>query len=301
MMKLIESTVMFDPEAHTYHTLEGVQLQGITGMLRRQLFPDEYKDVPRHVLDNAAERGTAIHKLCELVDDLGIVPDNPEAQAYIRMKADLGLKYVASEYLVSDNARFASAIDKVYADGEKFVLADIKTTYRLNEAYVRWQLSVYAFLFELQNPGAEISGLLALWLRDGKASATQLERIPPEVITSLLEAEAEGRQFANPYATPATSDSLPEKYRQMEQSIIDIIRQQKHWEEQKKTLADGLMKEMVKAGAYSWEGESIKVTRKAGTIREDIDKKRLKGEHPDIYAAYAKETPVAGSITIKIK
>lgn len=301
MMKLIESTVIFDPEAHTYHTPEGVQLQGITGMIRRQLFPDEYKDVPRHVLDNAAERGTAIHQLCELVDELGIEPDNPEAKAYIRLKADMGLEHVASEYLVSDNAHFASAIDKVYADGGKFVLADIKTTYRLNEEYVRWQLSIYAFLFELQNPGAEISGLLALWLRDGKASATPLERIPPEIITSLLEAEVEGRQFANPYDTPAAPDSLPEKYRQMEQSIVNIIRQQKYWEEQKKAMADGLMKEMVKAGAYSWEGEVIKVTRKAGTIREDFDKKRLKGDHPDIYAEYAKETPVAGSITIKIK
>lgn len=33
------------------------QLQGITGMISRQLFPDKYKDVPDFVLKRAAEKG----------------------------------------------------------------------------------------------------------------------------------------------------------------------------------------------------------------------------------------------------
>lgn len=300
-MELVKPTVIFDPEAHTYHTPEGVKLQGITGMLRRQLFPDEYRDVPQHILDHAAERGHAVHQLCELVDDLGITSEEADAQAYIRLKADQGLRYRASEYLVSDNTRFASAIDKVYEDGESsFILADIKTTYRLNEEYVRWQLSIYAYLFELQNPGAKASGLLALWIRDGHASAYALERIPSGIIISLLEAEAEGRQFVNPLATPETV-TLPDKYQQMEQSIIEIDRQARYWAEQKKALMDGIMREMVLAGAYQWEGDSIKFTRKKDGIRKSFDPKRLEKDHPDIYSAYLTETPVAGSVTLKIK
>ena len=300
-MELVEPTVIFDPEAHAYHTPEGVQLQGITGMLRRQLFPDEYRDVPQHILDRAAERGHAVHQLCELVDDLGITSEEADAQAYIRLKSEKGLRYRASEYLVSDNTRFASAIDKVYEDGESsFILADIKTTYRLNEEYVRWQLSIYAYLFELQNPGAKASGLLALWIRDGHASAYALERIPSDIIISLLEAEAEGRQFANPLATPETVN-LPDKYRQMEQSIIEIDRQARYWAEQKKALMDGIMREMVLAGAYQWEGDSIKLTRKKDGIRKAFDAKKLAEDHPDIYAEYLKESPQAGSITLKIK
>ena len=298
-MKLVKSPVIFDPAAHTYHTPDGRQLQGITGMLRRQLFPDEYRDVPQAVLRQAAERGHNIHQTLELVDDLGITPDNPEAQAYIRLKEKQGLCPVASEYLVSDGARFASAIDKVYEEGEDcFTLADIKTTYRLNEEYVRWQLSVYAYLFELQNPGARVIRLLALWIRDGHASAYPVERIPAEIVKELLDAEAEGRQFANPLVATVT---LPEKYRQMEQAICEIERQAKYWAEKKKALADGILQEMVLAGAYEWEGEHIKLTRKKDGIRYDFDKKRLKGEHPDIYAAYVKETPVSGSIILKIK
>lgn len=299
-MELVKPTVIFDPEAHAYHTPEGVKLQGITGMLRRQLFPDEYRDVPQHILDRAAERGHAVHQLCELVDDLGITSEEADAQSYIRLKADQGLRYRASEYLVSDNTRFASAIDKVYEDGENsFILADIKTTYRLNEEYVRWQLSIYAYLFELQNPGAKVSGLLALWIRDGHASAYTLERIQADIIISLLEAEAEGRQFVNPLSR--ADITLPERYRQMEQSIIEIDRQARYWAEQKKALMDGLMQEMVRAGAYQWDGDSIKLTRKKDSIRKAFDAKKLAEDHPDIYAEYLKELPQAGSITLKIK
>lgn len=299
-MELVKPTVIFDPEAHAYHTPEGVQLQGITGMLRRQLFPDEYRDVPQHILDRAAERGHAVHQLCELVDDLGITPEEADAQAYIRLKSEKGLRYRASEYLVSDNTRFASAIDKVYEDGESsFILADIKTTYRLNEEYVRWQLSIYAYLFELQNPGAKASCLLALWIRDGHASAYAMERIPAEIVTALLDAEAEGRQFVNPLSR--ADITLPERYRQMEQSIIEIDRQARYWAEQKKALMDGLMQEMVRAGAYQWDGDSIKLTRKKDSIRKAFDAKKLSEDHPDIYAEYLKELPQAGSITLKIK
>lgn len=298
-MELVNSTVIFDPEAHTYHTPEGVELQGITGMLHRQLFPDEYRDVPQHILDRAAQRGHAVHQLCELADDLGVTPEEPDGLAYVRLREEMGLVYRASEYLVSDNRRFASAIDKVYEEGDDaFTLADVKTTYRLNEDYVRWQLSVYAYLFELQNPGARVVRLLALWVRDGRASAFPMERIPSDIVTALLEAEAEGRQFVNPLSMPST---LPEKYRQMEQSIAEIDRQARYWTERKKELMDGIMREMVSAGAYSWEGERIRLTRKKDGIRRSFDQKRLEKDHPDIYAAYVTESPVAGSVTLKIK
>lgn len=298
-MELVNSTVIFDPEAHTYHTPEGVELQGITGMLHRQLFPDEYRDVPQHILDRAAQRGHTVHQLCELADDLGITPEEPDGLAYVRLRDEMGLVYRASEYLVSDNRRFASAIDKVYEEGDDaFTLADVKTTYRLNEDYVRWQLSIYAYLFELQNPGARVVRLLALWVRDGRASAFPMERIPSNIVTSLLEAEAEGRQFVNPLSMPST---LPEKYRQMEQSIAEIDRQARYWTERKKELMDGIMREMVSAGAYSWEGERIRLTRKKDGIRRSFDQKRLEKDHPDISTAYVTESPVAGSVTLKIK
>ena len=59
MIELVKSSVVFNEENHTY-MLGEKQLQGITGMISRQLFPDKYKDVPDFVLKRAAEKGSLI-------------------------------------------------------------------------------------------------------------------------------------------------------------------------------------------------------------------------------------------------
>lgn len=301
-MELVKSNVIFDQQAHTYTTPEGVCLQGITGMLERQLFPDKYSGVPDFVMRRAAERGSFIHEVCELVDDLGIEHESEEARNYQRLKEEHALRYEASEYLVSDNEHFASCIDKVYRESDtEFSLGDIKTTYKLDKEYVRWQLSVYAYLFERQNPGCKVVRLFAIWLRDSKSELVEVDRIPDEVVIALMSAEIDGVKFANPYALPAPPNELPQKYQEMEQAIVEIDRQERYWKEQKKILMDGIMQEMVKAGAYSWESEAIRLTRKKEGIRKDFDKKSLKKDCPEIYAKYIIETPVSGSVTLKIK
>lgn len=300
-MQLIKSQVIFNQEAHTYTTLDGVCLQGITGMIERQLFPNKYSGVPDFIMKKAAERGSFVHEVCELIDDLGVLHDSDEAKNYQNLKDLYGLQCEASEYLVSDNEHFASCIDKVYRESDnEFSLGDIKTTYKIDNEYVRWQLSVYAYLFEKQNPGCKVVRLFVIWLRGNIAELVVVERISNGIVLDLLDAEISGRQFVNPYAVPAVSGDLPKKYQEMEQSIIEIDEQAKYWADKRKELTDGVMKEMVKAGEYSWKGESISFTRKKDSIREDFDKKAFKKDHPDLYKKYLKETPVVGSVTLKI-
>lgn len=301
-MELSKSPVVFDPVAHTYTLPDGTCLhEGITGMLGRQLFADKYAGVPEHVMSRAAERGTMVHEACELIDTLGVVHESPEAHAYLRLKETYGLQHEASEYLVSDEVRFATCIDKVYRDGDAaFSLADIKTTYSLDKEYVRWQLSVCAVLFEHQNPGAKVNRLMAVWLRGGKGELAEVERIPDDVVKALLAAEATGQPFVNPLATAETSDTLPDKYRQMEQSIIEIDRQARYWAEQRKVLMDGVMQEMVKAGGYRWKGEGITFTRRKDSIRQVFDREAFDRNHPGLYAQYLKDQPQTGSVTLKL-
>ena len=295
-MELVKSPVIFDQEHHTY-TLNGRRLQGITGMLSRRLFPGKYADVPEAVMRKAKEKGSMIHEVCELIDELGITHESIEARKYIELKDLYGLHHEASEYLVSDEEYFASAIDKVYRESDTdFTLADIKTTYELDTEYVQWQLSIYAYLFEHQNPGCKAVRLLAIWLRGEKSKIVEVKRIPDETIASLLLAEIEGR----PFDKPETKLSLPEKYRAMEAEMANVARQAKFWTEKKKELADGLMKEMVKAGAYKWEGETVSVTRKQDSIRKTFDAKSFERDYPELYNQYMKETPVIGSITLKV-
>lgn len=296
-MKLIKSQVIFNPDEHTY-MLGDKELSGITSVISRQLFPDKYRDVPEDVLRKAAERGTMIHSICELVDDMGITHDSDEAQGYKELKDDWGLRYECSEYLVSDNERYASCIDKVYRENETdFTLGDIKTTYVLDKESVRWQLSIYAYFFELQNPGCNAVRLIGIWLRGKNHEIVEVERIPSEVVVNLLKCDSEGRQFVNPYSiSPVT---LPDEYRKMERTIQEIVSQAKYWSDKKKEITDGIMMAMVEAGEYSWKGDIISFTRKKDTIRKDFDKKAFEKDYPDLYKKYLKEIPVAGSVTLK--
>ncbi len=296
-MKLIKSQVIFNPDEHTY-MLGGKELSGITSVISRQLFPNKYRDVPEYVLKKAAERGTMIHSICELVDDMGISHDSDEAQGYKELKDDWGLRYECSEYLVSDNEHYASCIDKVYRENETdFTLGDIKTTYVLDKESVRWQLSIYAYLFELQNPGCKAVRLIGIWLRGKNHEIVEVERIPSEVVVNLLKCDSEGRQFVNPYSiSPIT---LPDEYRKMERTIQEIVSQAKYWSDKKKEIADAVMMSMVEAGEYSWKGDIISFTRKKDTIRKDFDKKAFEKDYPDLYNKYLKDIPVVGSVTLK--
>lgn len=302
MYKLKKSKVVFYPATHTYVTPDGRMLDGITGMISRQLFPSKYDGVDEETMRNAAERGSFIHSVCELVDSLNIEHESPEAMGYKELKDTYGLRHEESEYLVSDNVHFASCIDKVYRDGEStFTLADIKTTYKLDKEYVRWQLSIYAYLFERQNPGTKVLHLYAIWLRGERHELVEVERIPDDVVVSLMEHEVGGEQFTNPYAPSVTDTSLPEKYAAMEDAIAEIDRQYKYWSEKKKELADGVKFEMQNAGVSKWVGDRVSFTRKEDSEREDFDKKRFAADHPDLYKAYLIKTKVSGSVILKVK
>lgn len=296
-MNLRESEVLFNQEEHTY-TIHGKKLKGITGMLHRQLFPDEYKDVPEHILRQAAERGTLIHETCELVDELNATPSSVEGANYLRVKTEHGLMHECSEYLVSDEEHFASNIDKVYrVSDDTFILADIKTTYKVNKDYIRWQLSIYAYLFELQNKGARVERLYGIWLRGDKAELIEVDRVPAVEIRRLLDCEIEGTQFS----TAVISDSkMPDKYLALQMQIAEIESQAKYWADKKKELLSGIKEEMDAAGVIKWVGDSVTITRKRDTEREDFDKASFKKAYPEIYSEFIKRTPVSGGVTIKI-
>ena len=60
-IELNSSGVIFNKEEHTYE-LNGKRLTGITEMLQRQLFPDEYTDIPWQIVKKAGESGTSVHE-----------------------------------------------------------------------------------------------------------------------------------------------------------------------------------------------------------------------------------------------
>lgn len=184
-VELVKSAVVFDELEHSYSFL-GAELSGITSLLHRTLFADKYTGIAPEVLAKAAEYGHNIHEQIEIVDSLGVESDHPSVQDYCKMKRENNLTPLVNEYLVSDEVAYASSIDIVFDD---YTLADIKTTSRLDMEYLSWQLSIYAYLFEMQNPGLKVPRLLAIWLpkpRYGKSTLVEVPRKSKDAIKVLM-------------------------------------------------------------------------------------------------------------------
>lgn len=296
--ELIKSPVVFNDDEHTYWLGEK-QLSGITGMLQSQLFPDMYKGVSEAVLNRAALKGTAVHTTIEFVDEFNISNGTIQADNYLRICEENNLTYEASEYIVSDLEHFASPIDKVYrVSDDEFILADIKTTATFHKEYVQWQLSIYATLFERQNPGAKVVGLAGIWLRDDKSKYVKVERIAPETIDALLHAEIAGEQFDNPLTKIETFD---ESQVALTDSLADIERQIKALTKQREEMVSNLKAAMEMHNVKKWETDSVKVTYVDATSRESFDSKQFKVDHSDLYEQYKKVSAVKASIKITLK
>lgn len=298
MITLQDSGVRFDQEQHRYF-LGVAELSGITGFLKKHVFPDKYKDIPQWILDRAASNGTLIHESIELLDG-GFPPAemSDELKSYQRIKKENNLTTVANEYIVSDKEHFASGIDLVLTnDKEEIILADIKTTSVLDKEYVSWQLSIYAYLFEMQNPSLKANKLFVIWLRGDKSEYAEVERIDTEIIKDLLQCEVDGREFVNPLAKPEAD--VPVAIKNAEYSVHTLVTQLKELNEKKKQLSEGLLKLMQENDVKSYKGQYITLSRKAAYTKKSIDNKKLEKKYPEVYAACIKETNYPETLQIR--
>lgn len=301
MIELVESGVVFNEENHTYF-LGDKQLSGITGMIKRQLFPDKYKEVPQYILERAADRGTRVHHECQFVDTTGFEPESQEAMNYLLLRTGAGYKALANEYTVSDGENFASNIDSVWEKNEKIALVDVKTTYAPDEEYLAWQLSIYAYLFELQNPHLKVDRLFGAWLYNEKSELIPLVRKSDVEVKRLLQCEIEGTRYLD------TETALEHKQDEVQLLPKDVIN--KYLEavaevERIQPFIDGfkdsLKRAMVEHDVKSWDTGVLKATITPAGIKKSFDTKRFQSEHPELYKQYIKETETAASIRITLR
>lgn len=191
-MKLAKSGVVFNEIEHTY-TYLGSRLTGVTSLLSRTIFRDKYSGIPKEVLAKAADYGHNIHEQIEMVDSMGVTSDTPAVQDYLRIRQENGLIPIANEYLISDEEYMASSIDVIYGveGSDVYVdITDVKTTSKLDMEYLSWQLSIYAYLFERQNPHLRVRRLLAMWLpkpQYGRSALVEVLRKSKEAIDVLIK------------------------------------------------------------------------------------------------------------------
>lgn len=296
MITLRESGVLFNKASHRYH-LDGKVLQGITSTLVRRAYPDTYKDIPEEKLMRAASRGTAIHQAIEDYEEQSILSDKAELMSYVRIKESNGLEHVASEYLVTDGERYASAIDHVFVDAEgNIILADIKTTSEKHYENVACQLSIYKRFFEQQNPSLKVTKIVLIWLRGEKEEYRELQPWEDEWLDALFLADAEDK----PFDINITYGDLPDKVAAAEDEIVRIESTISELTEKSKAIKADMYKLLERYNKPSYTGARVRLTKVLPTEKESFDTAKFKAEHPDMYAQYLKKTTTSGSLRITI-
>lgn len=293
---LHKSAIIFNEIEHTY-SINGKSLSGTTSILGKYLFPNQYDNVSEEVLEVARERGSLVHSQIQMdFEGFTIAEPTEEFNAF----KSLGLDIIESEYIVSNNTSVASAIDLV---GSNYTLYDIKTTSKLNKEYVSWQLSIYAYLFELQNPTLKVNNLAAIHLRGNDAKVVEVTRIADEHIVALLSAYERGEEtFSNPLKQLATTEEeMLQKASELEQFIINLELQVKEYKAKQDEVKENLMALMDERGITKLETDNVCITRKADSTRESVDSKALKEKFAEVYNEVKKTTKVKGSIIIKLK
>ena len=304
---LKDSGVIFNKENHTYE-LNGKMLQGITTMLQRQLFSTEYEGIPWAIVKKAGEYGSQVHDSCEDFDKNWNNDGSQEVQDYISICKEYGFTHEASEYTVTDGSNFASNIDKVFRVSDNtFDLADLKTYGKLTADKLekaRWQLSIYAYFFELVNPKAKVGRLAIIHIRnkqrkngtyDHISEAIFVDRIPKDIVKELLEAELEQRQYLNPY-------DMPEEYKQKESRIRQLIEMKDNIEDELKGIKTDILGAMETLNVKSWcSVGGMRLTRKLPSTRSTFNLELFKQDYPNLdYSKYMKQSNIAGSLTIAI-
>lgn len=305
-VQLKDSGVLFDEEQHTY-LLGDKYLSGITGMLQRQFFPNEFEGIPQYIVDQAAQYGTSVHQSCEDFDHSWINDGTQEVQDYIQICKDYKLQHECSEYTVTDGKDWASRIDKVYrVSDDTFDLADIKTYGQMTPeklAKARWQLSCYAAMFEMQNKKAKVGRLFIIHLRnkqkkDGSwdhiAEIIFVNRIPSDICEDLLATDLRGKQFADPFG-------IPEEYKSQEAEIRELIQTKAEVEERLSQIKAKILEDMTAKNVKLWATDTMRLTRKLPTTRTAFDLQKFKKDNPDLnYDDYLKESQVSGSLLIAV-
>jgi len=175
--------IEFLEEAHIY-LVNGVIVPSITTILSATIFKDKYGNVPPHILKQAAEFGTGVHKAVATGSWLPL--DDKQYEVYLRylkLVKKANIKPTAHEQIVHYGLLYAGTYDMEALIYDEDSLVDVKTTYYLDREYLSWQLSMY----ELAK-GKTFKKLYAIWLPKRKdAELVEIERKSKEEIMNLLE------------------------------------------------------------------------------------------------------------------
>ena len=175
-------TLLFYDDSHKY-TVDGEEVPSVSE-LTRFLTRELYTDTPQFFLDQAAKRGTSVHKATEALDKFGTVEVDDETvsfvKAYVSFMKEHDVKWDKIEWPVCNGHQtampYAGTVDRYGTLDGKIGILDIKTTANisgLHKLCYTAQLNLYKLAVEKEKP---VEKLWVLQLKkDGTYKLIQLE------------------------------------------------------------------------------------------------------------------------------
>lgn len=161
-------TLEYFDETHTY-LYDGIMLPSVTQILGVK-YKNDYASVPPAVLNNAAKRGTAVHKAIENFNVSGYDDGSEAVRNFKFLQKQYGFEVLDSELpivLFKDDMPIACGrLDMTILMDGKTGIADIKTVSALNKEKIAYQLNLYRIGL-MQSYGVDAQFLKIIHIRDG--------------------------------------------------------------------------------------------------------------------------------------
>ena len=178
-------TLEFDDEAHRY-IVNGIITPSVSKLVSLKF--DDYPNVPKAVLQAAADRGTEMHKAIEVYEKTGKESDLQEFRNYLFLKKHFKIENVENElpvaYFEDGLPVFAGTIDQVCRIDGVPAINDFKRVSAPNKEKIAYQVNLYRLAYN-QTFGVEVKALSFMQLRESVRKFTQLP-INEEVIKAFL-------------------------------------------------------------------------------------------------------------------
>ena len=178
-------TLEFDDEAHRY-IVNGIITPSVSKLVSLKF--DDYPNVPKAVLQAAADRGTEMHKAIEVYEKTGKESDLQEFRNYLFLKKHFKIENVENElpvaYFEDGLPVFAGTIDQVCRIDGVPAINDFKRVSAPNKEKIAYQINLYRLAYN-QTFGVEVKALSFMQLRESVRKFTQLP-INEEVIKAFL-------------------------------------------------------------------------------------------------------------------
>lgn len=188
-------TLEYLDDEHIY-LVDGVIVPSVTQILKAK-FNSKYDNVSKKVLDNAAEKGTAVHKAIEKLCKTGEAEDIKEVKNFKFLQKNYKFNVLDNEVpiiLFKDDIPIAAGrLDLVISIDDKVGGADIKRTATLDKQYLAYQLNLYRIGYR-QCYGVEWEFLKGIHLREDTRKFVDIpinENMAWQLVHDYLEGEHE--------------------------------------------------------------------------------------------------------------